>query len=146
MLSLASVIGFFQILITLYPFNLEQTIILFGIIKAGYDALISREWGKLEKIVVEKALPLFSEMMSNEQKRDAVIKYVWAKMPATVRLFATADQVEKFVDKIYVTQVKPIAKRKDLVRADENGIRLSNQAVIDTTTEESIFGTDFLGN
>lgn len=111
-----TLLGVLTTLLQLYPFTFEQTFILLGILKALFDAVVNKQWGKLEKVVMDEALPLFTEALDNEAKRDAVVKEVWSKMPVTLRVLATPDQVEKFVDKIYNLYVKPEAKRKKLVK------------------------------
>lgn len=108
------VLGIFTTLIQLYPFTLEQTLILLGVLKAAFDAIINKQWTKLEKVVMDEALPLFTEALDNEAKRDAVVKKVWESMPMSLRMLAKPDQVEKFVDKIYNLYVKPEAKRQKL--------------------------------
>lgn len=118
-----TVIGFITALVGMYPFTLEQTFIIIGVLKAAFDALINRKWKDLEKVVMEQALPLVTEMLSNEEKRDAVVLAVYKKMPAWFRMFAKAEDVDKFVDLIYNTQVKPKAKRMNLesTNKDKNG-------------------------
>ena len=109
-----AILGIVVALFQLYPFTFEQTFILLGILKAAYDSIRNRQWSKLEKVVMDEAIPLFQEALSNEAKRDLVVKAVWNKMPRNLRAFASADQVEKFVDMIYQTQVKPEAKRQKI--------------------------------
>lgn len=109
-----TVIGFITALIQLYPFNLEQTLIIAGILKAAYDALINRQWKKLESVVMEQAFPLITEMLSHEEKRDAVVLAVYKKMPIWFKALVKAEDVDKFVDFVYNNQVKPKAKREGI--------------------------------
>jgi len=109
-----SVIGFITALIGMYPFTLEQTLIILGVLKAAFDAIMNKEWKKLETVVMNEALPLVTEVLSNEDKRDAVVLAVYKKMPAWFKAFAKAEDVDKFVDFVYNTQVKPKAKRLEL--------------------------------
>lgn len=133
-----TVIGFITALVGMYPFTLEQTFIIIGVLKAVFDAVINRKWKDLEKVVMDQALPLVTEMLSNEEKRDAVVLAVYKKMPPWFRAFAKAEDVDKFVDFVYNTQVKPKAKRMNIASPakDKQGIILPVEPM-----EESIFAS-----
>lgn len=109
------VIGFFS----MWPLPFETTVALGAILYKSVDFIWNKQWKKLEKVVMEEAMPLFSELMSNEEKRDKVVIAVWNSMPKPMRALATAEQVEKFVDLIYNTQVKPKAKREGVYNASK---------------------------
>lgn len=112
-------IAAFMHLLSFYPFTWDQTILLAGVIKLTFDALMKHNWKTAEKIVIDQAMPLVMQALDNETKRDLVVKAVWNQMPKTLRAFASPEQVEKFVDQIYVTMVKPEARRKGLLNKTE---------------------------
>lgn len=111
------IFGIITTLIQLYPFSLTETIVFIGLIKGLWDALMNKQWKKAEQIIVEEALPLVGEYLSNEEKRDIVVKKLWSRAPKVLRMFATPDQMEKLVDQVYVTMVKPQIDRDGLVKA-----------------------------
>ena len=105
--------------LSFYPFTWEQTLILFGLIKGLYDAVVKKQWAKVEEIIRVEAMDLFTKALADEEKRDRVVMAVWNKMPKTLRAIATAEQVEKFVDQIYVTYVKPQARREQIEKGTD---------------------------
>lgn len=125
-----------------WPIPFETTVAIGAILYKLIDFLWKKQWKKLEKVVMEEALPLFNEFMSNEEKRDKVVIAVWNAMPKSMRMVATSEQVEKFVDLIYNTQVKPKAKREGVyskMEVEEPLMRIGfdeNNGIVESMNED----------
>lgn len=132
---MVELLGVITTLIHLYPFSLTETIVFLGVLKGLWDAFHKKQWNKMEEIVVEEALPLVGQYLSNEEKRDIVVKKLWSKAPMSWRMFVSPDQMEKFVDQVYVTIVKP--------KIDRDGIDKVTKDKIEAGNLDSIF--DFKG-
>lgn len=110
------ILGSIAFLMAHFPLSFEQ-IITIGIgLKMLVDAFKNKQWDKARQIAYDTALPLVTEVMSNKDKRDAVITAVWAQMPRSLRAIATAEQVEQMIDEVYVARVKSEAGRLNLVK------------------------------
>ena len=113
------IFGLITTLINLYPFTLTETIVFIGLAKGLWGAVMNQQWKKAEQIVVEEALPLVGEYLSNEEKRDIVVKKLWSRAPKALRVFATPEQMEKIVDQVYVNVVKPKVDRDELLKVSK---------------------------
>lgn len=90
------------------------------ILKTIVDFAMKGQWDKAEKEIMEKALPLVAQAMSNEEKRDKVILEVHKVLPKWFRVLVPFEKLDKFVDEIYLTKVKKKADSLGIVKKDEN--------------------------
>lgn len=119
------IIAFITSLIHLYPFTWEQTLIIGGLLKAVYDAIAKKQWNKIESIIMDQALPLVAEAtLSNKDKRNAVVAAVYMRLPKWMLMIVTKDQLEKIVDYVYVTQIKPMIRREGIENKDSDDLKV----------------------
>lgn len=119
------IIALITSLIHLYPFTWEQTLIIGGLLKAVYDAIAKKQWNKIESIIMDQALPLVAEAtLSNKDKRNAVVAAVYMRLPKWMLMIVTKDQLEKIVDYVYVTQIKPMIRREGIENKDSDDFKV----------------------
>lgn len=106
-------------LLSFYPFTWDQTLVLAFVIQNLVQFVLKGDMKKAEEIVIKEAFPLVEAALDNEQKRDLVVKALWQKAPPAFRAFIKPEDMEKFVDKVYVNVVKPQIRRQNQ-QAKEN--------------------------
>lgn len=110
----------FALLLTIGQFlaaHWDTILLLVGSGKMMLDAAKQNQWNKVNEEIHKTALPLFESALSNEERRDAVVAACYKVMPKWFKLIVSGEQLDRFIDMVYNTQVKPLAKRQGLVQA-----------------------------
>lgn len=114
----AEIVGAITTLISVYPFNFEQTVAIVLSGKALIDMLFKRQWKQAQDIAYSTGMELFEAVMDDGQKRDAVVAMVYDKMPKLFRDKFSEQEVETMVEIIYNMRVKKDAQKQGLVKGE----------------------------
>ena len=107
-------------LLQYYPLGLSDTLVILGMAYGALKYLINKQWDKLADHIQKESLPLFEQYMSDETKRDAVVRSAYEFAPAWFKKLVKANEIDEFVDYVYNAYVKPVAKEKGMTKNSQN--------------------------
>lgn len=101
-----------------YPFSLADTLALIPSLILFFQYLVKGQWDKLGQQAKALSLEAYEKIATDTQKRKEVLGKIEQSVPAVLKPIITTDALDKMINMVYLTQVKPAAKEAGLIKGE----------------------------
>ena len=83
-----------------------------------FQMLFNRQYDKARDEAFKVGMTLVATHMDDKERRDKLIEAAWNVIPKQAQTFMSDKQMSELVDIVWVSQVRPEAKRQGILPAD----------------------------